>query len=153
MQRVRSTSSTRKAIDMVKQFIITMKEPTKYAIHDEQRFVDWVRRMPEVESVMPILEMGRPMTEEALQNIRRMKPQWEGILYSNYIQSLLDEADRARIAELVTQKALQVYSHTQKELEVKISVLEQRLAQLGVVEEKRAPASTAVPSEPFTRKT
>jgi len=134
---------------MIKQFIVTLKDRGHLA--GEQIFVDWVRRMPEVESVMPILEMGRPMTEEALDNIKRTKSSWEGTLYSNYIQSLLDEADRARIAELVVQKALKAGADAQRVYQEQISVLEQRLAQLGVVEEKRVPASTAIPAETFTR--
>jgi hypothetical protein len=120
---------------MVKQFYITLKDRVSPA--DEQRFVDTMRQRVDVASVFPIVEMSSPMTEEALKEIKKEEVRWTHSPYASIIRLLMVEVERARLAELIISKALQVSAHERKELEHKISVLEQRLAQFGVTEERR----------------
>lgn|SRR4030067_1950498 len=129
---------------MIRQYIITLRENTKFTFIDEQSFIDALRRMtPYIQEVSPIIEMGTPMSLEVLAihklNAAALVDGGDAVVrkWGLQMQELLTEIDRARLAELVTSKALQVSAHEKKELEHKVSVLEQRLAQFGPVEERR----------------
>ena len=120
---------------MIKQFVVTLKMTVQPS--DEQRFIDWVRGMPEIESVMPIVEMGRPMTPEVLTihklNAAALVDGGDAVVrkWGLQMQEILKEVDRARLAELALHKSLKAGNESQRNYEQKISVLEQRLAQYG----------------------
>jgi hypothetical protein len=136
VQNVPCTSGTRKEVSVVKRFTVTLRNTLTPA--EEQRFADVIRARYDVDTVEPIIEMGTPMKPEKVaelggivEAVMAVETDPKILRLGAYMKELLVEVDRARQAELISSRALVVAGKTRKELETMISVLEQRLAQLG----------------------
>lgn len=112
-------------------------------LEERQRVLDTIRRIPEVrgsiQSVVPIIELGQAhLPREELLAIQDAKEGgWGEHDYSEMIQKLLVEIDRARTVEMMLQAGLSEHLQEKMKLRQEVRSLELQLAQQGVAKETR----------------